>query len=309
MSAGDGVRRHPGPDDGATGGRGDAPVWRHFLTETVEVVGDRPTARWLCEVASGADAEEFIALLDDRPTERMIAHLDAMVARYRAGEPLQYVLGRWGFRRLDLAVDRRVLIPRADTELLVEVALEHLAGRATRVVADLGTGSGAVGLALADELPLEGTTVVLTDVSADALAVARANLAGIGRAARNVRIAAGDWLTPLDDVVAGGVRCDAIVANPPYVAIGDPDLEADVAAWEPALALLAGTDGLDALRTIIAGACEYLVDGGWLIVEHGRRQGPDVRGLFAAAGFERIDTRRDLAQHERVTLGRRPIAE
>jgi release factor glutamine methyltransferase len=296
-------------DDGRAGI--DAPVWRHFLTETVEVVGDRPTARWLCEVAAGADAEEFLLQLDDRPTERMIAHLDAMVARYRAGEPLQYVLGRWGFRRLDLAVDERVLIPRADTELLVEVALERLesmsgAGRSSRVVADLGTGSGAVGLALADELPLEGTTVILTDVSADAIAVARANLAGIGRAARNVRIAAGDWLAPLDDVLEPGVRCDLIVSNPPYVPVGDPDLESDVAEWEPELALFAGSDGLDALRTIVTEAGAHLVDGGWLIVEHGHRQGRDVRELFAAAGFERIETRRDLAQHERVTLGCRP---
>ena len=124
----------------------------------------------------------------------------------------------------------------------------------------------------------------------------------------NVRIAAGDWLAALDDVVAGGLRCDAIVANPPYVATDDPDLEASVAAWEPSLALLAGADGLDALRTIIAGAGEYLVGGGWLIVEHGHRQGPDVRALFTGAGFERIDTRHDLAWRERVTLGRRPIA-
>ena len=125
-----------------------------------------------------------------------------MVARRRAGEPLQYVLGRWGFRRLDLAIDRRVLIPRPETEMVVEVALEllgaHLAERLPITVADLGTGSGAIGLALADELPLDRTTVWITDVDEAALHVARANLAGIGRPARNVRVAAGSWFAALD---------------------------------------------------------------------------------------------------------------
>src|SRR5690606_3816137 len=124
--------------------------------------------------------DEFDRALDDGVTERMVAHLDALLARYATGEPLQYVLGRWGFRRLDLAIDPRVLIPRPETELVAGVAID-LAGRvpSPRAVADLGTGSGAIGLSVADELPLDGTTVWITDADGDALDVARANLAGL----------------------------------------------------------------------------------------------------------------------------------
>ncbi len=170
----------------------DATVtWGQLWNETASAVG-RPQARWLCEVASGTDGDDFLALRDRPATQRGVAHLDAMLARYAAGEPLQYVLGRWGFRHLDLMVDRRVLIPRPETELVVDTAL-GLARSQPRplICADLGTGSGAIGLSLASELPIDGVTVWLTDRSADALDVARANAAGIGRAAANVRIAAG----------------------------------------------------------------------------------------------------------------------
>ena len=179
----------------------------------------------------------------------MVAHLDAMLARHAAGEPLAYVLGRWGFRHLDLAVDRRVLIPRPETEVVAGVALE-LARDAPRpvTVADLGTGSGAIGLALADELPVDGVRVWLTDVDPDALAVARANLAGIGRRAANVRIAEGSWF----EALPADVELDVAVANPPYVAEGSPDVDASVRDWEPPGALFAGPDGLDAIRTLVA---------------------------------------------------------
>ena len=194
---------------------------RELWSQTTEVIGARHEARWLCEVATASDGDAFIVGLDEQATERMVAHLDAMVARYRAGEPLQYVLGRWSFRRLDLAIDRRVLIPRPETELVAEVAIE-LASRvaAPRLVADLGTGSGAIGLAMAVELPLDGTTVWITDQSEDALAVASANVTGIGRAATNVRVASGSWFEALPDAE----RFDVIVSNPPYVAEGSPDL-------------------------------------------------------------------------------------
>jgi release factor glutamine methyltransferase len=231
----------------------------------------------------------------------MVSHLDAMVARYRAGEPLQYVLGRWGFRRLDLAVDRRVLIPRPETELVAEAAIALAAAVPhQRVVADLGTGSGAIGLSLAAELPLDGTTVWITDASDDALAVARANLAGIGRAARNVRVAAGSWF----DALPGGVRFDVIVSNPPYVAVGSPMLDDAVRDWEPADALFAGTDGLDAIRELVAGAPGHLAGGGWLVLEHGPDQGGAVHALFVDAGYAGVQTRRDLAGRDRFTLGR-----
>ena len=167
--------------------------------ETTRLVGDRSRARWLCEVASGSvDGDEFLARLDEAATIRMVAHLDAMIARLRTGEPLQYVLGEWSFRRITLAVDRRVLIPRPETELVAEVALAKAAEVGpTRVVADLGTGSGAIGLSLAHELPLDGTTVWITDAERDALDVARANIAGLGRAGVNVRVAHGSWFDAL----------------------------------------------------------------------------------------------------------------
>lgn len=290
--------------------------WRALLAETATVIGDRQQAWWLCEVASGFDGNELTAELDSSATQRSVAHLDAMVARARAGEPLQYVLGRWGFRRLDLAVDRRVLIPRPETELVVDVALETLresiVERRQITVADLGTGSGAIGLALADELPLDRTTVWITDVDTDALDVARANLAGIGRAAANVRIAEGAWFEPFvglaDEPDGDGVAAsmfDAIVSNPPYVAVGSDDLERVVADHEPAVALYGGADGLDHIRVIVDGARRWLAPGGHLVVEIGADQGDAVRILLADAGYGDIEIRRDLAGHDRVAVARR----
>ena len=168
------------------------------------------------------------------------------------GEPLQYVLGHWAFRTLDLLVDRRVLIPRPETEQLVEVALSI--ARATTgplTIADLGTGSGAIAMALAAELFPRPLTVWATDASDDALAVARANLAGMGRAAVAVRMEAGSWYDALPPDLAG--HLDLVVSNPPYIGTAE-DLDERVRDWEPAAALLAGPDGLDALREVIAGA-------------------------------------------------------
>jgi release factor glutamine methyltransferase len=285
----------------------DATVtWRQLWTATAEAVGHRPSARWLCEVAAGLDGDDFLAGLDEAATSRMVAHLDAMVARYRAGEPLQYVLGRWSFRRLDLAVDQRVLIPRPETELVAEVAID-LARRCSQPVrvADLGTGSGAIGLAIADELPLTGTTVWLTDISADALDVARANLAGIGRPAANVRIGRGSWY----DALPAAERFDVIVANPPYVSVDGADateLAPDVAAWEPHVALFGGPDGLDHVRTILGGARDHLTAEGWLVLEIGSAQGPAVHQLLTDAGYRDVAVRQDLAGLDRIAVARSP---
>ena len=278
-------------------------TWRELLRETSALVGDAQHARWICETATSSTSDEFRAMLDEPAGERAVAHLDAMVARARTGEPVQYVLGAWAFRRLDLAVDSRVLIPRPETELLAELAIGRAATFGpSRKVLDLGTGSGAVGLALADELPLEGTSVWLTDASTDALAVASANLAGIGRAAQNVRIVEGSWF----DAVPDGDRFDVIVSNPPYVAEGSVEAERIVTEWEPSRALFAGVDGLDDLRVIVARACDYLSEAGWLLVEHGHNQGAAVADLFSSAGFVDVETRRDLAGLDRIGLGRRP---
>jgi release factor glutamine methyltransferase len=174
---------------------GDRTVsWRELLAETSAVLGDAVHARWICETATSTSPAEFRSMLDEPATARSVAHLDAMVARARTGEPIQYVVGSWGFRGLDLAVDRRVLIPRPETEMVAGVAIDLAAAAGPiRHVADLGTGSGAIGLAMAAELPYDGTRVWITDLSTDTLAVARANLAGVGRPATNVEIAEGAW--------------------------------------------------------------------------------------------------------------------
>lgn len=277
--------------------------WGELLRETESVLGDRMHAQWICETATASTPAEFRAMHDQPAGERAVSHLDAMVARYRTGEPVQYVLGSWGFRHLDLAIDRRVLIPRPETELLAELAIERAATFGpTRTVADLGTGSGAIGLSIADELPLEGTTVWLTDASDDALDVARANLAGIGRAAINVRIGHGSWFEALPD----GVLFDVIVSNPPYVADDSTELEAIVSDWEPSSALLSGVDGLDDITVLVAGASVRLNRGGWLLIEHGHDQGDAVRALMTTAGFGRVESKRDLAELDRVTLAQKP---
>lgn len=279
---------------------------RALLRDTVERVGDRAAARWLLEVATGRDGDELTAAFDEPVTDRMVAHLDAMLARRAAGEPLQYVLGRWGFRRLDLAVDRRVLIPRPETELVAGAALDLAAGIRQRAgavaVADLGTGSGAIGLALADELPLTGVEIWLTDVADDALDVARANLAGIGRRAANVRVAAGWWF----DALPAEVTLDVIVSNPPYVAAGSAELDPAVSGWEPPAALFAGAEGLDDLRVLVAGAPERLRPGGWLVLEIGADQRHAVEGLLRDDGYRDVEVRPDLAGRARIALGRRP---
>jgi release factor glutamine methyltransferase len=290
------------PIDGDDGG---VPVtWRELWAETSEAVGDRASARWLCEVASASlGGDDFVTRLDEAASVRMVAHLDSMVARYRTGEPLQYVLGEWDFRRLTLAVDRRVLIPRPETELVAGVAIELAARcRPTRTVADLGTGSGAIGLSLAVELPRQGTVVWITDASADAIDVARSNLAGIGPSAANVRVAQGSWFEALPDETP----FDLIVSNPPYVAAGSPDLESSVADWEPSMALLSGSDGLDDIRMIAAGAPVRLRPGGSLVLEIGADQGRAVVDILREAGLVDVEVRQDLAGRDRIAVARRP---
>ena len=282
-------------------------TWRQLWAETADAVGDRNRARWLCEVASASvDGDEFLARLDESATERMVSHLDTMVARYRTGEPLQYVLGEWSFRHITLSVDLRVLIPRPETELVAEIAIGLAAQcEPTRKVADLGTGSGAIGLSMAYELPRQGTEVWITDVSVDAIDVARANLAGIGPAAANVRVAHGSWFAALPN----DVQFDVIVSNPPYVAVGSPDLDAAVGEWEPAGALFAGADGLDDIRLLAAGAPDRLRPGGALVLEIGADQGRTVADVLRRSGLVDVEIRQDLSDRDRVAVARRPTRE
>ena len=231
-------------------------TWREMVKRTQDDVGERTVAQWLSEHASGCDADEFGDILDELVSERSAQHLHSMLARYATGEPLQYVLGRWAFRRLDLLVDSRVLIPRPETELLVEhvtrYALQKIrdVGRSV-AIADLGTGSGAVGLSVLHELPFESAEVWMTDVSEDALHVARANAAGVGRNAVGARFGHGSWYEALPADLQGSL--DAIVSNPPYIAKGDPLVGESVLKWEPHNALFAGAEGLDDLGVVVFG--------------------------------------------------------
>jgi len=274
-------------------------TWRELLADTRMRLGDDAAARWLCEEASGA--ESLAGVLAEPAAARMVAHLDAMVRRRLDGEPLAYVLGHWSFRHIELAVDRRVLIPRPETEVVAGVAID-LARALPRpiTVADLGTGSGAIGLAMADELPLNGVVVWLTDASAAALHVAGANLAGLGRRAANVRIAEGQWF----DALPAGTVLDVAVANPPYIAEGSPQIDDSVRNWEPPAALFAGDDGLDDVRVIVADAPRWVKPGGWLVMEIGYDQGRAVDRLLRSAGYNNIEVRPDLAGRDRVAIGR-----
>jgi release factor glutamine methyltransferase len=283
----------------------DAVTWRTLLNETIEVLGERPQARWICETACGLDGDEFLAELDEPATQRMVAQLDAMIARYRAGEPLAYVLGHWSFRTIELMVDRRVLIPRPETEVVAGRALD-LARSFTerRRVVDLGTGSGAIGLSLAAELPLTGTEMWLTDYSTDAVDVARANAIGLGRVAANVRVVHGSWFDALPVDVRGEI--DVVVSNPPYIANGDPEVAESVLEYEPHTALFAGDDGLDDVRTIARDARNWLRSGGWLVMEIGYRQGDAVKALLEGFGYADVAIANDLTGRPRIAEGRNP---
>lgn len=220
-----------------------------------------------------------------------------LLQRRLAGEPVAYLLGRRGFWTLDLAVSPDTLIPRPETERLVELALERLPEATPLRVADLGTGSGAIALALASERPQ--ARVVATDMSPAALAVAAANARRHGL--DNVAFRQGSWHAPL-----AGERFDLIASNPPYIASDDPHLARGDLRFEPASALASGHDGLDDIRLIIAGAATHLLPGGWLLLEHGWDQGAAIRALLADAGFVEVATEVDLEQRDRVSLGRRP---
>lgn len=253
------------------------------------------------------DAEILLAHVLGRPRAFLRAHADdavppadhdrfrSLLTRRLAGEPVAYLTGKREFWSLDLEVGPGVLVPRPETELLVETALDAMADRPAPQILDLGVGSGAIAIALAVEMPF--ARIAAVDASAAALEVARRNAARAG--VENIEFLRGDWYQPL-----AGRRFDAIIANPPYLAADDPHLPA--LAHEPAGALVAGPTGLEALAEITAGARERLSPGGVIILEHGCAQGAAVRGMCARAGLEAIQTHRDLAGLERATLARRP---
>jgi release factor glutamine methyltransferase len=229
----------------------------------------------------------------EEPAHERAGQYRALIARRAAGEPLAYLVGTQEFWSLPLAVSRAVLVPRPETELLVERALALHSAPHGRVL-DLGTGSGAVALAIASERP--HWQVTATDVSAEALAIARANAAQLKLSAIDFRH--GSWFAPL-----AGLRFDLIVSNPPYVAADDPALADPALAHEPRLALTPGADALACLRAIARDAPQHLDPGGWLLLEHGHGQGTAVRRELVLAGLCYVRSHRDLAGHERITEG------
>ena len=246
--------------------------------------------------ALGRDRSWLFAHAEDPLSPADAARFDALVARRAAGEPVAYLTGVRAFWRFDLAVTPDTLIPRADTERLVELALERLPARTASRVLDLGAGTGAIALAIAFERPL--ARVVAVDRSPGAAAVARRNAAALGLDAR-VEVREGSWFAPV-----AGERFDLVTSNPPYIEDADPHLAQGDLRFEPRSALASGADGLDDLRRIAADALHHLQPGGWLLVEHGWNQGAAVRALFAASGFIDVETALDLEGRERVTLGR-----
>jgi release factor glutamine methyltransferase len=258
--------------------------------------GARAEAEILLAHCLGCDRTALWARPETAVPSAVAAACRALARRRAAGEPVAYLVGHRGFWTLELEVTPAVLIPRPETELLVEQVLAAFPADAAVRLVDLGTGSGAIALAVAAERPC--WEILATDAAADALAVARRNAARLGLAAVAFRL--GDWTR----ACRPGERFSVIVSNPPYVAEGDPHLAEGDLPWEPRAALVAGPDGLDAIRRLVAAAPAHLAPGGWLLLEHGADQGAAVRAILAGAGLDAVHTVRDLAGLERVSGGR-----
>ena len=285
----------------------DTISWREMLATTVQQLGNAQEARWLCEHASGMDSAEFSTEQDQLVTVACAKSLHSMVRDRLSGVPLQYVMKRWAFRYLDVMVDERVLIPRPETEQVVQIALDiarKIEGNGALRVVDLGTGSGVIGLSMAFELGAEAAHVWLTDASVDALDVARANMIGIGRAATNVRTAHGSWWNALPQDIAGQI--DIAICNPPYIAQDSSEVAPDVQMYEPHSALYAHDNGLADLRTVIEGAATWLKQSGWLVLEIGYQQGTDVLAMMTAGGLIDAEIKKDLSGRDRIAVGRLP---
>jgi release factor glutamine methyltransferase len=275
------------------------PTVRDVLAAAARRLASRADAEWLLMHAFGVDRAWLFAHALDPVTPEQEERFGALVARRVHGEPVAYLRGRQGFWTLDLDVTPATLIPRSETELLVELALQRLPEDASCSVADLGTGSGAIALALASERPQ--ARVLATDISEPALGVARGNARRLG--IDNVEFSRGPWCQPLQ-----GGRFDLIVSNPPYIAANDAHLAQGDLRFEPDAALVSGEDGLDAIRTIVAQSGDCLVDGGWLLVEHGWDQGERVRSLLQSHGFSKVFSATDLERRDRVSGGMKKAA-
>jgi release factor glutamine methyltransferase len=258
----------------------------HWLTDHAEL--DRLDRDLLLAEALGIERVQVLAHPERELDDTNVTLLRSWTRRRGGGEPLAYILGRKEFWSLELAVNSAVLIPRPETELLVEQALA-MSARGQRIL-DLGTGSGAIAIALASEL--DHTEICASDISQAALKVAAANAAAHKA---TITLIASDWFMN----VSG--RFHTIVSNPPYVAQGDPHLSE--LHSEPLDALVSGPEGLDAIRHIVPAARTRLATDGWLLIEHGHDQGAAVRALMARAGYHNIQSTRDMGGLERVTQG------
>ncbi len=260
----------------------------------------RLDAELLLSHVTGYSRSHLLIHLRDPLAPKDEADFQALVNRRAHQEPVAYLTGDKGFWTLNLKVSPAVLVPRPETELLVEWALELLTPETRDRVADLGTGSGAIALALATECPR--AEIIATDISEEALTVAREN--SHVHDVQNVKFVCASFSEFLMQQRGSAKHFDLIVSNPPYIARDDAHLEA--LRHEPLIALTDGADGLQAIREIVAGAKPCLGSGGWLLLEHGYDQGAAVRALFEQHGYVEIQTRRDLGDHERATGAREP---
>jgi release factor glutamine methyltransferase len=252
----------------------------------------------LCH-ATGLSRVQLITRAEQGLTEDQAERLAELVRRRLAGEPIAYIVGKREFFGLDFTVSEAVLIPRPDTELIVELAIERLPPRGRLL--DMGTGSGAIAVSVAHSR--RDAAVTALDVSEAALDVARGNAADNQAAVRFLR---SDWFGALEDKGSCGETFELIVSNPPYIAAGDAHLSEGDLRFEPAGALTDHADGLSALRIIIGGAVKHLAPGGWLLLEHGYDQAAAVRALLDAGGYVEVQSWRDLGGIERVSGGRVP---
>lgn len=272
---------------------------RELLREAVQrlLVSGSDSARrdteLLMQAVLGKDAVWLYSHDDQCPSPAQAARFDVLLQRRERGEPVAHLTGERGFWTLDLRVNAHTLIPRPETEMLVEFALEKTPAAASGAILDLGTGSGAIALAIKSERPSCAVTAV--DASAAALEVARDNAARLGL---EVGLLEGSWFAPV-----AGRRFQLIVSNPPYIPADDVHLGQGDVRFEPRSALVSGADGLDDIRHLVAAAPLHLFPAGWLVLEHGHDQAPQVRAIMQAAGFRLVDSRRDLNGHERITFG------
>lgn len=275
----------------------DFQAWlRAAVSELSDSESPRRDAEILLEHVTGKARTYILAFGETLLTAEQEAQLSVLLARRKNGEPVAHLTGEREFWSLPLYVSAATLIPRPDTECLVEQALARLPNGPCRIL-DLGTGTGAIALALASERP--DCQVTAVDVMPDAVALAQRNLARLGFS--NVQIMQSSWFSALAQR-----SFEMIVSNPPYIDERDPHLSQGDVRFEPLTALVAGNEGLADIEQIITTSREHLTPGGWLLLEHGWTQGAAVRALFSAAGYDCVETCRDYGDNDRLTLGKMP---